>query len=57
MMLPPRCEPSAWQIILVDLAKLPRHVCALYFLGTVASEGYSFKDVKTCRYEATARAQ
>ena len=56
-MLSPRCEPSAWQIILVDLAKLPRHVCALYFLGTVASEGYSFKDVKTCRYEATARAQ
>ena len=37
------------EIIIVDLARVPAHVCALYFLATVASEGRSFADVKSSR--------
>ena len=37
------------EIITVDLRRVPPSVCALFFIGTVASEGYSFKDVKSAR--------
>ena len=37
------------EIILVDLNRVPRQTCALIFLATVASEGYSFRDVKTAK--------
>jgi len=37
------------EIITVDLQRVPPSVCALFFIATVASEGYSFKDVKSAR--------
>ena len=36
-------------VITVDLRHVPSSVCALLFIGTVATEGYTFKDVKTAR--------
>ena len=37
------------EIILVDLQRLPRQTCALILVATVASEGRTFRDVKTAR--------
>ena len=34
---------------MVELHRLPRHVHALFFVGTVASEGRTFADVKSAR--------
>jgi hypothetical protein len=37
------------EIILVDLARVPQKVSFLFLIGTVASEGRTFADVKTSR--------
>ena len=37
------------EIIVVDLNRLPSSVAALFFIATVATEGKSFKDVKSAR--------
>ena len=37
------------EIILVDLHRLPKKTCAMLFIATVATEGKSFRDVKTAK--------
>ena len=37
------------EVIMVELGRLPPSVCALYLIGTVASEGRTFADVKTAK--------
>jgi len=37
------------EIIVIDLGRVPARVCALYLIGTVASEGKSFADVKSAK--------
>jgi len=41
------------EIIVIDLARVPRHVKALFCIATVATEGRSFSDVKSARMRLT----